>query len=132
MPNSTYRSDQEIVDQTEMLARFLMSEIHHCEVRAGYLLRNSNHPRSRDSWELACKIQELLTNTDVQNALAEIEDEVSEKVDINAHFTSAFPEPVHDITHAGSVITFHFESAEAARKAYNAIEASQRIAANIG
>lgn len=64
------RTDQEIIDQTEQLAR-TFGEM------AGYSLfepfQSSNNPRAADAWRKACVAQELLTGTDVENAIANLE-----------------------------------------------------------
>lgn len=73
MNGSNPRSDQEIVDQTEELARVLMSWAHGRTPSPGVLMRSTIDPRGQSCWAMACKIQDLLTATDVGNALAELE-----------------------------------------------------------
>lgn len=70
---STPRTDFEIVIQTERLARLLMMEFHGREpVLPGNLCRGAKDPRARECWNAACAIQELLTDTDPENAIAEL------------------------------------------------------------
>lgn len=68
------RTDQEIVDETEALAKWLMawSFNHHPATNAP--IRESEHPFAKSCWAAACHIQEMLTATDPENALAELED----------------------------------------------------------
>lgn len=68
------RSAQQIVDQTEELAALLMKEVYqrHGE---GIRFHESQNPRAQHVWRLACQIQELLTDTDPEDALMELEDE---------------------------------------------------------
>ncbi len=68
------RTDQEIVDETEALAKWLMawSFNHHPATNAP--IRQSEHPFAKSCWAAACHIQEMLTATDPENAVAEMED----------------------------------------------------------
>lgn len=66
------RTDQEIVEQTQRLARRVCSVLGY-EVAPGHDFRRSEHPRSRVAWMIACAAQEELTATDVDNAVAESE-----------------------------------------------------------
>ena len=70
------RTDQQIVDETEKLAASLMLWAHNREFAPGCstLYRLSTDPRAASCWAMACKIQEELTNTDVHNAVAEVDD----------------------------------------------------------
>jgi len=72
-----HRTDQQIVDQTEELARFLLSWCFNHEPRTPTPIRLSEHPFAQRSWAAACHIQELLTATDVKNAVDEVDAEVS-------------------------------------------------------
>lgn len=78
------RSDQEIVDQTEELARMLGSWAHNRAPAPGVLMRDTLDPRGQSCWQMACKIQDLLTGTDVGNALAELEAAADDEVDQGA------------------------------------------------
>jgi ElaB/YqjD/DUF883 family membrane-anchored ribosome-binding protein len=70
------RTDQQIVDQTEELGRFLLKEAvgtgYH--VAEGRNLRDMEHGRGAFAWRLACEIQEMLTATDPLNALANLQE----------------------------------------------------------
>lgn len=65
------RSDQDIVGQTEELARKLAS-------MDGYVLegsfRTADSARGKHFWQMACRVQEMLTDTDVQNAVDNLEE----------------------------------------------------------
>ena len=67
------RSDQEIIDQTNALARTLYA-LRGYTVRAGYRFDRATHPHEVESWRGACEAQILLTETDPQDALDEIEE----------------------------------------------------------
>ena len=70
-----WRTDAEIVEQTEILARYLLSwkwGLHPESPDAQ--LRNSQNTKARKAWNAACEIQDLLTATDVENAVAEVDD----------------------------------------------------------
>lgn len=71
------RSAGQIVQQTNELALLLMREVYQREPAEGSAptLRDSRDPRGQFCWKLACQIQEMLTNTDPENALAELDDE---------------------------------------------------------
>lgn len=71
-----WRTDAEIVEQTEILARYLLSwkwGLHPESPDAQ--LRNSQNTKAQKAWNAACEIQDLLTATDVENAVAEVEDD---------------------------------------------------------
>lgn len=65
------RTDQDIVDQTEGLARHLAS-MEGYELN-GRFYENFASPRAWKYWRMAERAQELLTDTDVQNALDSIQ-----------------------------------------------------------
>ena len=68
------RTDQEIVDQTEELAALLCSRFMGSRLD-GVNFRDSMHPQLQQCWEVACEIQEMLTATDPENAVAELDGE---------------------------------------------------------
>ncbi len=69
------RPAAQIVAQTEEIAALLMSEIYSREAQVeGLNIRDSAHPRARHCWDLACRVQAMLTDADVENAVAELED----------------------------------------------------------
>lgn len=70
------RTAQEIVDQTEELAGALMLWAHRREAKDGYgSYRDAEDPRGKSCWQMACKAQEILTATDPENAVSELDDE---------------------------------------------------------
>lgn len=73
-PAAQARTDTQIVEQTEELARLLMLEVYSREAPADTLFRNADDPRGRHVWKLACQAQEILTATDPENAVAEVDD----------------------------------------------------------
>jgi hypothetical protein len=70
---TAHRTDQQIVDQTEELAKFLLSWKYGHKPETTSPMRDAIHPKAEDSWEAACHVQEMLTATDVNNAIAEVE-----------------------------------------------------------
>lgn len=69
------RSEQEIVDQTEGLAKFLLSWKWGQEPESPSItMRDTINTKARICWQAACHIQDLLTGTDVENAVAEADD----------------------------------------------------------
>lgn len=76
------RTEQQIVDQTEAVAALLAGRFHGSLLFAGSYYRHATNPRAQQCWQVACQIQELLTATDVENAVAEIDgtEVVPEKV----------------------------------------------------
>jgi hypothetical protein len=72
------RSDLEIVIQTEDVAALLMLEIYQRELGGiANPFRDSENPRAKHCWRLACRLQEMLTNTDPMNAVAAVDDETA-------------------------------------------------------
>lgn len=67
------RSDQEIVDQTEDLAARLLQWAFSAHLTEGQNFRDSMNARANSCWRMACEIQEMLTHTDVSNAVANLE-----------------------------------------------------------
>ncbi|MGO4302216.1 hypothetical protein [Cupriavidus sp. RAF12] len=65
------RTDQEIVDQTERAAAMLAASDSYFLQSGTY--RDSKDPRVQRYWAKACEMQELLTNTDVYNAMANLD-----------------------------------------------------------
>lgn len=68
------RTDQEIVDQTNELALLLTSQAG-LLVPEGHKFYEAEDPRSVAAWKRACEIQELMTHTDPENALSNLEPE---------------------------------------------------------
>ncbi|AWI53166.1 hypothetical protein DEH84_06790 [Aquabacterium olei] len=74
-----HRTDAEIVVQTEMLASFLLGWRWGQEPEAGAPpFRTTRNVKAQGCWDAACKIQELLTDTDVENAVAGFDDAAPE------------------------------------------------------
>ena len=67
------RTDQEIVDQTEELAVWLLDWCFGHKPETKTPMRESIHPFAQRCWAAACHIQEMLTATDPENAVAELE-----------------------------------------------------------
>ena len=67
------RTDQQIVDQTNVLARTLYG-LRGYRVGEGYRFDRATHPHEREAWAAACAAQLLLTETDPNDALANLED----------------------------------------------------------
>ncbi len=69
-----FRSDKEIVEQTERLAKMLMLRFYNrVPMKDGIKLRVADDLRSKLCWNVACDIQEMITETDPENAVSEIE-----------------------------------------------------------
>lgn len=68
------RSDREIVEQTNVLARQLYW-LRGYEVPEGYRFDRASHPHQREAWAGACAAQLLLTDTDPDDALQGEEEE---------------------------------------------------------
>lgn len=68
------RSDQEIVNQTNELARQLYT-LRGYIVPQGHRFDAATHPHEVEAWQGACAAQLMLTDTDVIDALANIEDQ---------------------------------------------------------
>ena len=66
------RSDEEIVDQTNELARVFYS-IRGYSVRKGYRFDKATHPHEVEAWACACAAQEMLTDTNPEDALGNID-----------------------------------------------------------
>lgn len=69
------RTDQEIVDQTEVLAKFLLEWRFGYEPENDSPIRNATHPKAQAAWNAACIIQEMLTATDPENSVVEVDDQ---------------------------------------------------------
>ena len=82
------RTDQQIVDQTEELAVWLLSWCFNHQPETDTPMRESTHPFAERCWAAACHIQEMLTATDPENAVAEL--------DVDATPPAAQPAPVQD------------------------------------
>ena len=71
------RTDQQIIDQTNRLAREVLRNLHvGYDVPDTYRfdLEKERHPRAANAWAIACVAQELLTNTNPQDALDNLEE----------------------------------------------------------
>lgn len=69
------RTDQQIVDQTNDLARILLSRLIGTgyEVPEGHKFYEAEDPRSQKAWAAAVEVMEFMTQTDANDALANIE-----------------------------------------------------------
>ena len=73
------RTDQQIVDQTEELAVWLLSRFYDHDPDPDTLMRESSHPFAERCWAAACHIQEMLTATDPENSVAELDEDDEER-----------------------------------------------------
>ena len=73
------RTEQEIVDQTNAIARIIYAS-------RGYKVEDdfvfhietvNRHPYERSSWQAACEIQLLMTQTDPNDSVDNLDDECS-------------------------------------------------------
>ncbi len=68
------RTEAEIVKQTEELAKYLLRWKWGLEPESPEAeLRNSGNLKAQVCWNAACEIQELITDTDVENAVSELD-----------------------------------------------------------
>ena len=68
------RTDAEIVEQTEALAKYLLDWKWGQEPEFPDLqMRHSTNHKAQVCWKAACEIQELITDTDVENAVSEVD-----------------------------------------------------------
>lgn len=68
------RTDQQIIDQTNALARTLYA-LHGYTVPEGYRFDQSTHPHEQQAWQGARAAQLLLTATDPQDALDNLDED---------------------------------------------------------
>lgn len=71
------RTDQQIIDQANEMARIIYSHMGY-SVPAGTEFHSetiNRHPHARSCWGAACEIQMLLTNTDPNDAVNNLADE---------------------------------------------------------
>lgn len=76
MKSVPVRTAQQIVDETEQLSVLLMKEVYQREPEEGILFHRSENVRAKHVWTLACKIQEMLTQTDPEDALSELDEDM--------------------------------------------------------
>lgn len=68
------RTDQQIVDETNELARLCLRHIGTgFEAPEGHKFYEADDPRSKAAWQRACEIQELLNKTDPNDALSALD-----------------------------------------------------------
>ena len=67
------RTDQEILDQTNVLARQLYG-LRGYDAPVGYRFDQATHPHEVQAWLGACAAQRLLTQTDPEDALDNLQD----------------------------------------------------------
>lgn len=68
------RTDQEILDQTNELAAKICRIYGH-STPVGYRFDIDTNPRGKQAWDAACEAQELLTSTELENVLDNLEDD---------------------------------------------------------
>ena len=66
------RTDQDIVDRTEALAAALNDWRWGGKLESG-TYRDSGNVKAQWCWQMACRAQEILTDTDPENAVAELD-----------------------------------------------------------
>lgn len=76
------RSNQEIIDQTNEVARIILASRGYITEQgtAFHTEEAQKDIRMASSWQAACKISELLTETDPQEAVDELEDDLDQVV----------------------------------------------------
>lgn len=67
----TEKTSQEIVDQTNHLARLFYAS-HGCRVPAGYRFDQAHHPQEQGMWTLAVLAQQTLCDVDPSEALDDL------------------------------------------------------------
>ena len=67
------RTDQQIVEQTNELARKLYL-LRGYTVQEGFRFDRATHPHEVEAWQGACEAQLLLTDTDAEEALTNLEE----------------------------------------------------------
>ena len=65
------RTEQQIIDQTNELARQLY-RLAGYDVKKGYDFSNATHPQVKLAWAGACVAQLMLTDTDPEDAVANL------------------------------------------------------------
>lgn len=72
------RSVNEIIEQTNELAREFYKEMGYIEKRPDFMFYSSQHPTELLMWRFACMAQLELTDTDPDDLIGEYEDECEE------------------------------------------------------
>jgi len=67
------RTNEQVVRDANELARKFYS-MNGCKVKKGFNFESSCHPQERLMWDMAVKAYEVIDGTDVDDALADIED----------------------------------------------------------
>ncbi len=70
------RSDEQIINQTNAIARIIYSGMGYTvsDEFKFYTETKNRHPHEVNCWNSACKIQELMTSTDPNDALCNLEE----------------------------------------------------------
>ncbi|MCO5066879.1 MAG: hypothetical protein M9924_21155 [Rhizobiaceae bacterium] len=77
------RTDEEIVNQTNMLARLCLRYLGTgYEVPLDHKFYEAADPRSNAAWKQACEIQKLLTNTDPNDALTNLDEMQTYRIEV--------------------------------------------------
>jgi hypothetical protein len=69
----TERTDEEVVEQTNELARAMYLILGY-QAREGFRFDQATHPQEVDIWSMACQAQIMLTDTDPDDALSNLEE----------------------------------------------------------
>lgn len=102
------RTDAQIVAQTEELARLLMLEVYSRETPDSTLFRNADDPRGGHVWKIACQAQEILTATDPENSVSELDDAPAQPQPSGK--AGELPAPVAWMTHHAEPMVFRSAS----------------------
>lgn len=100
------RTDQQIVDETNTLALWLLNEVYGYEVPEGHKFYEADDPRSKTAWQKACRIQEIMTKTDPNDALSNLDTVAEEEPIIRTYgirLWGTFRACVEDTVEAGSL-----------------------------
>ena len=68
------RTAREIILQTELLAEKISEICFSAKNQDGSTYRKAEHPKAQAAWQAACAAQELLTETDVKDAVTHYDD----------------------------------------------------------
>lgn len=97
------RSDAQIVEETERLARSLLSwRWGAMPEDSGAQMRHSGNTKAQNCWGVACRIQAMLTQTDVENAVEAVDDALLQTKPASAPSQPAPAVPVAKIAAAAT------------------------------
>ena len=101
------RTDEQIIDETNELARYLLAELIGTgyQVPEGHKFYEADDPRSKAAWEHAVRIMEMTTKTEMADVLATLEEEQAYVVQLRAikHLTVEIEVKASSMTSARQV-----------------------------